>query len=320
MNSLRKKDKVSILIPVFNRETYIAECIQSALFQTYTDFEVVIVDNASTDQTWAICQKFAERDHRVRIFRNEENVGPVRNWIRCVEEATGEYSKILFSDDCLAPECISEMLPALENRDVAFVYCSALVGESKESACVEYNSGKSTLLSFSQYLNLLLQFKAPVSPGAILIRAVDLINNLHTNFPTATPRPFDRHGAGPDVMISLLTAEKYKAVAYIGKPLVYFRAHSGSFSIGHLKLQVMEGYLSAISFFLKKKCSQNVWSKYLTYSWLLRIRQRKKWLNPVAFLKEYEGNGSILELVLMAYQSICIISSKFIFKRFNLLK
>ena len=77
--------RVSILIPVYNREALIGECIQSALFQTFTDFEVIIVDNASTDNTWGICQRFAEQDKRVRVFRNEKNIGPVRNWRRCVD-------------------------------------------------------------------------------------------------------------------------------------------------------------------------------------------------------------------------------------------
>jgi len=74
--------KVSILIPVFNRKDYIAECIQSALDQTFTDFEVVVVDNASEDGTWEICQQFAANDQRVRIFQNDTNIGPVRNWRR----------------------------------------------------------------------------------------------------------------------------------------------------------------------------------------------------------------------------------------------
>ena len=96
--------KVSILIPVYNREAFIAACVQSALEQTFTDFEIIIVDNASTDTTWKICQQIAEQDKRIRIFRNERNIGPVRNWRRCIEEARGVYGKILWSDDLISEE------------------------------------------------------------------------------------------------------------------------------------------------------------------------------------------------------------------------
>lgn len=135
MNSPR----VSILIPVYNREKYIADCIQSALDQTFHDFEIVVVDNASNDGTWEICQEYAARDNRVRIFRNASNIGPVRNWIRCAQEARGEYSKILFSDDLLEPDCIERMLQCLDGRsDVGLLFCAARIGEDKQNAKMAY--------------------------------------------------------------------------------------------------------------------------------------------------------------------------------------
>ena len=65
---------VSILIPVYNREDYIGACIESAIKQTVTNIEIIIIDNASTDGTWVICQKYSERDSRIRIIRNEVNL------------------------------------------------------------------------------------------------------------------------------------------------------------------------------------------------------------------------------------------------------
>src|SRR5437879_4126737 len=94
---------VSILIPLYNREQLLGPCIQSALDQTVRGFEVVIVDNASTDGTWQVCQAFAAKDSRVRIFRDPVNIGPVRNLQRCIQEARGQYGKILFSDDLIKP-------------------------------------------------------------------------------------------------------------------------------------------------------------------------------------------------------------------------
>src|SRR2546427_6401542 len=102
---------VSILIPVYNRKQLVGPCIQSALDQTVREFEVVIVDNASTDGTWQVCEAFAAKDKRVRVIRDPLNVGPVRNWQRCMQEAGGLYGKILFSDDLIEPTFLERTLP-----------------------------------------------------------------------------------------------------------------------------------------------------------------------------------------------------------------
>ena len=151
--------KVSILIPVYNREILIGDCIQSALEQTFTDFEIVLVDNASTDNTWAICQQFALRDSRIRVFRNETNVGPVRNWIRCVQKARGEYSKMLFSDDLIEAECVERLLLPLINPDVGLVFCAARIGESRSKSVIAYSAKEDSIISYRKYLGMLLAFQ-----------------------------------------------------------------------------------------------------------------------------------------------------------------
>lgn len=302
--------KVSILIPVFNRKDYIAECIQSALDQTFTDFEVVVVDNASDDGTWEICQQFAVADQRVRIFRNESNIGPVRNWIRCAQEATGALSKILFSDDCLEPNCLSEMVPQLDDSEVALVYCAARIGKSREESVIAYSQPDSSRVSSTQFLNLVLSGKAPVSPGAVLIRTPDLLKNLHTTFPTSTPRQFDRNGAGPDVMILLLTSNNYPYVANISIPLVYFRTHAGSFSIENSNNDVTKGYRSAIAFFLIRNHGRPLWIDYLAHGWLQQTRLDHRWRNPKSHLIEYEGGGSLAEVLTMLSRSFRHVRGK----------
>lgn len=295
--------KVSILIPVFNREHLIAECIQSALDQSLTDIEVVIVDNASDDKTWEICQRFATLDPRVRIFRNEANIGPVRNWKRCAEEARGKFSKILFSDDSLAPNCLSEMAPKLEDPNVGLVYCAAWIGKNKEEAKVVYSLDKQAQLNFTRFMNLLLRGKAPVSPGAVLMRTADLIANLQTSFPTATPRPFDKHGAGPDVMSLILTAENYSSVYHLPFPLVFFRAHSGSFTSGNTNKQVSKGYISVFSYYLRQRFGLKPLAKYLAACWLKEMKIHRRWVNPKKLLIEYEGKGSIGEILSIIFYS-----------------
>lgn len=93
----------SILIPMYNRENLIQETIESALTQTISDIEVVVVDNASTDDSFGIVDAISKLDSRVRLYRNDENIGAVNNWKKCVSYSTAPYSKILFSDDLIGP-------------------------------------------------------------------------------------------------------------------------------------------------------------------------------------------------------------------------
>ena len=93
---------VSIGLPVYNGERWIATALQSLLGQTYDNLEIVVCDNASTDRTPAICREYAERDPRVRYFRNERNLGtrgPGGNFCRVLSHATGQYFMWASADD-----------------------------------------------------------------------------------------------------------------------------------------------------------------------------------------------------------------------------
>src|SRR5437899_12562971 len=97
---------VSICIPTYNGAAHLAPCLESALNQTWTDFELLIVDDASSDDTVAITEACAARDRRVRVARNPRNLGLVGNWNRCLELAKGTWIKFLFQDDLLSPACL----------------------------------------------------------------------------------------------------------------------------------------------------------------------------------------------------------------------
>lgn len=299
--------KVSILIPVYNREDLISECIQSALNQTFRNFEVIVVDNKSEDSTFEICQGFATRDDRVKVYQNETNIGPVRNWQACAEKASGEFCKILFSDDTLLDTCLEKMVPRLENADVAFAFCATRVGETLEQSNVRYDLGTEKDISPNRYLTLVLRGKVPCSPGAVLLRTADLRRNLKTDFPTATPQPFGRHGAGPDVMIMLLTALNYPRIAYIRDCLVFFRAHPGSFSVANARGQIQTGYETAFCFFLRKNVGYLRWIKYSSLTWLRSIKREKKLVGLKSFLLAREGTGRGSECALAVIVSIYVI-------------
>ena len=113
---------ISICVPTFNAAKYLKECLNSILAQTFTDFELLIVDNHSSDETISIVKKYAEREPRIRLIRNEHNIGAVRNFNRCIELAQGEWLKYVFADDFIAPDCL-ELMFAASKPESALICC-----------------------------------------------------------------------------------------------------------------------------------------------------------------------------------------------------
>jgi glycosyltransferase involved in cell wall biosynthesis len=100
--------EVSVCMPTYNGERYIRDSIESVLMQDFQDYELIIVDDASTDSTLEIINSF--NDHRIRLHQNEASVGIPGNWNLCLAKSKGRYVKYLFQDDILYPDCISTML------------------------------------------------------------------------------------------------------------------------------------------------------------------------------------------------------------------
>lgn len=105
--------KVSIVLPSYQNERFIDRTVESALAQTFGDFELLIADHASTDGTWEALQKYTA-DPRVRLFRTEAGGGAERNWTRVTELAQGQYLKLLCGDDVLYPTCLQRQVEALD--------------------------------------------------------------------------------------------------------------------------------------------------------------------------------------------------------------
>jgi glycosyltransferase involved in cell wall biosynthesis len=114
--------RLSIGIPVYDGENYLAELLDCLLKQTFRDFEIVISDNASTDRTAEICSDYANRDGRIRYVRNERNIGAARNFNRVFELARAPYFKWTAHDDFYHPTYLERCLEAIE-QDPEVVLC-----------------------------------------------------------------------------------------------------------------------------------------------------------------------------------------------------
>ena len=220
---------VSVVIPVFNRDKLIKACVNSALNQTYPNVEIIIYDNCSTDNTWAIVQQLAESCENITIFQQSENVGPVRNWYSAISMAKGELVKILFSDDLIYPTFLVETVSKFTDN-IGFVTTSFDMGPSSDDAIVSNDwPGVDGVISSATYIdNALSRFAFLVSPGAAIFRTSDVIEVFEEEIPSPRLSNFKAHGAGPDLLIFLKIAVKYPSVYKCDQSLCLFRSHSDS--------------------------------------------------------------------------------------------
>ena len=107
---------VTLGIPAYNAERFIAKALDSLLQQTITDFELIVSDNASTDGTRDICEYYARQDRRVRYIRQPVNIGAPRNWNAIVHHARGAYFKWSSANDYCSPSMLEQCLNVLESE------------------------------------------------------------------------------------------------------------------------------------------------------------------------------------------------------------
>lgn len=109
-----EKPLVSVLMTSYNREDYIAEAIESVLSSTYENYELIIVDDCSKDNTVAVAEKYAAKDTRIKVYINKQNLGDYVNRNKAAGYANGKYIKYWDSDDIMYPHCLDVMVRCME--------------------------------------------------------------------------------------------------------------------------------------------------------------------------------------------------------------
>ena len=155
-----ENNKVSIITPCYNAERFIAQAIESVLAQTYTDWEMLIVDDCSKDNSASIISKYEEKDCRIKYFKTDKPSGtPALPRNIAIENATGRYIAFLDSDDLWLPEKLEQQIPLFENESVAVVFSNY--------EKIKENGDRSNRL-----------IKAPVSVDYKQLLKSDVIGNL----------------------------------------------------------------------------------------------------------------------------------------------
>jgi predicted O-linked N-acetylglucosamine transferase (SPINDLY family) len=276
---------ISIFIPVYNRKHLLIPCLESALAQTITDIEVVVVDNASTDGAWEVCQEFARRDPRVRIFRNEANVGPGFNGLRCLAESRGYYGKALFSDDLISADFLEKTLPLIANPQVGLVFTAAEIGSEPGKGTIHYKVGNNPGTMPSQefiYYSMFRQGQVvPNSPAAALFRLQDIRQNVLLHIPSPIMHDYHEHGMGVDLLLYLITAHKYPLIGYVPEALAFFRSHEDSETTSSLATRPEKwilGYQQAKIWFTSQYNYPILLQCLLTQEWVREVYSNRNWV------------------------------------------
>lgn len=111
------KPKVTVGLPVYNGEAYIRRAVDSVLSQTFTDFELIISDNASTDSTSTICKEYVEKDQRITYTVYERNMGGIFNFLSVLSKAKSDYFVWIAYDDYWEPTFLEKNLEVLESNN-----------------------------------------------------------------------------------------------------------------------------------------------------------------------------------------------------------
>jgi glycosyltransferase involved in cell wall biosynthesis len=113
--------RLTVGFPVYNGEAWAAAALESVVNQTFTDWHMIICDNASTDRTGDICRGFADRDSRIRYIRNDENIGLTRNFNKAFELSNSEFFKWVAHDDICLPTFFERCIEALDSNPTAAI-------------------------------------------------------------------------------------------------------------------------------------------------------------------------------------------------------
>ena len=114
---------ISIVVPIYNGEKYIEDCIESILKQTYSDWELILIDNASTDDSYEICKEFADRDDRIQVFHQYRNVGVSAARNLGIEKSKGEFVTFIDADDWVETDYLERLLAIQKKKKADLVIC-----------------------------------------------------------------------------------------------------------------------------------------------------------------------------------------------------
>lgn len=154
MNHSSYNIKISLIVPIYNVEQYLSQCIDSILTQTFTDFELLLIDDGSSDNSGTICDKYAQIDSRIKVFhKTNEGASAARNL--GIEHATGEWINFIDSDDWIPSDYLETIMNDINIADLTFWGCSIHRTDNSQTCyrpSERYATEKNEIESYLAYL------------------------------------------------------------------------------------------------------------------------------------------------------------------------
>lgn len=211
---------VSVVMPAYNAEKYIAEAIDSILKQTYKNLELIILDDASTDSTWDIIKQYASKDRRIVPIRNEKNLYIAANRNKGISLAKGSYIVWQDADDVSQPQRIHKLVKKMDS-DKRIGICGSYIGLFNEKGVQDVRTYPS---SDFKIRSAIFKFSPVAQPSAIVRKScLDDVGTFDVNYPPAE-----------DLELSFRIGLKYK-FANIPEVLILYRLHGESATYKNIK-------------------------------------------------------------------------------------
>ncbi|MGI5084565.1 glycosyltransferase family 2 protein [Treponema putidum] len=290
--------KFSIIIPIYNRSFFIDETLSSILNQTYTDIEIICVDDCSTDESLKKIEPYTLKDKRVKVITHSKNLGPHCARQTGVNNALGDYILFLDCDDALevfACEYLYDILSKTAYDVLEFAYKH----KNKKNLSLPVPS-----ITIDNLFDSLVYFKNP--------RAGTVWNKVYKK--KLLQEAFSKMQSfysvmGEDLYESIIIAYYAKSYAFINKPLILYNDESGisnkqnDLAAVKKSLASIKANLNAFNVFFdmyaKEKtdavvCIERQYFKYVFYIQILMNTQKKDWLNSLNLLSECFSNDMLL--------------------------
>lgn len=218
---------ISVCIPAFNAAEYLRQAVESVLAQSHRNFEIVIVDNCSTDQTVALVDVLVKESNGcIRFYKNDRNIGLVGNLNKCLEYANGVYIKFLMSDDILLPGCLEQMATGLDtNQSVTLVASSRLIiDEHGRELSISRYSNTTVVISGKRAITECLFGRNYIGePTAVMFRKSDLKGGFREDMPQVLDM---------DMWFRLMESGD---LLYMAEPLCAVRHHADQMTHANIK-------------------------------------------------------------------------------------
>ena len=216
-----KKPEISIIVPVYNVEKYLPKCLDSILASTFSDIEVILVDDCGQDGSRAICEQYAAKDTRVRVISNPHNMGVSAARNNGLDNARGKYISFIDSDDFIDVTMFEKLHAAMLREKVDMVGCNAWsVEENGKKDVIEYlNVKKDIKTSYEKLGNKI--YESAFHVVRFLFKK-EIIENV--KFPVGIP-------FAEDAVFLLEVYPKLNDIYFLAEPLYYYCKHSSSASL-----------------------------------------------------------------------------------------